>query len=69
MRFTFVAKLVGADGQIVSRGFAGIPEAAAWLQNDGLVHLGEIAVRGEVRCEGRQVVWAAGNLRRPPGLF
>jgi hypothetical protein len=40
MRFTFVAKLVGADGQIVSRGFAEIPEAVAWLQNDGLAHLG-----------------------------
>jgi hypothetical protein len=68
MRFTFVAKLVGVDGQIVSRGFAGIPEAIAWLQNDGLVHLGGIAARGEVRCEGRQVVWAIGNIRRSPGL-
>jgi hypothetical protein len=67
MHFTFIAKLVGSDGQIVSRGFGDIPDAVTWVEGDGLAHLGGEAARGEIHSEGRRVVWAKSNLRTKSG--
>jgi hypothetical protein len=58
MRVTFVAKLVGSDGLIVSRAFEDEPAAIAWLQGEGLAHFNSgQAARSEVHSQGRRV-WA-----------
>ena len=63
MPYTFVAQLVGSDGQIVSRGFGEEADALAWLRGDGWAHLEGVAARGEVHREGGLVVWTMRNSR------
>jgi hypothetical protein len=45
----FVARLTGeSDGYSVSREFADVPSAKAWLQGEGLAEFDDQAARGEV---------------------